>query len=323
MKTKVLVTGIAGWIGSITAQKLIEAGYEVIGVDNLSTGNIDNVPSGIDFYFIDIADKEAMSYVFRTHDIKAVLHFAGSLSVEESIEDPDKYYQNNTENTHKLLQYCKKFNVSSIVFSSTAAVYGEILTSDAVSESTPCVPINPYGKSKLQAEKLIQASGMNYTILRYFNVAGSGQNNDSKNLIKMACKAALGQIPELCIFGFNYPTSDKTAVRDYIHVKDLADAHVLALKQTLKPKQNFQEIINVGYGMGFSILEVLRSIARHTGEMPPYKFCPAREGDPASVIADNSKAIRLLKWKPKYSRLDLITDESLEWFEHLDNNCVI
>jgi UDP-glucose 4-epimerase len=239
MKTKVLVTGVAGWIGGITAQKLMEAGYEVIGVDNLSTGNIDNVPFGVDFYFIDVADKDAMNYVFRTHNIEAVLHFAGSLSVEESIVDPDKYYRNNTENTHKLLQYCKKFDVSAIVFSSTAAVYGEILTLDSVSESTNCAPINPYGKSKRQAEKLIQASGMSYAILRYFNVAGGGQNNNSKNLIKMACKAALGQVPELSIFGFNYPTSDKTAVRDYIHVKDLADAHVLALEQTLKPKKKF------------------------------------------------------------------------------------
>jgi UDP-glucose 4-epimerase len=280
----------------------------------MSTGNSDNVPSGVDFYFIDVADKDAMNYLFRTHNIKAVLHFAGSLSVEESIANPDKYYQNNTENTHKLLQYCKKFNVSAIVFSSTAAVYGEILTSDPVSESTPCAPINPYGKSKLQAEKLIQVSGMNYAILRYFNVAGGGQNNNSKNLIKMACKAALGQITELSIFGFNYPTSDKTAVRDYIHVKDLANAHVLALEQTLKPKEKFQEIINVGYGKGYSILEILRSIARHTGEMPPYKFCPARKGDPASVIADNNKAVKLLIWKPKYDRLDLITGESLEWF---------
>jgi len=320
--TKILVTGGAGYIGSHTVKKLGEAGYEVVIYDNLSTGSADAVLHG-ELFKGELNDRTRLEQVFEQHDFDAVIHFAASISVPESLEQPLDYYSNNTTNVINVLQCCKKFSVSQFVFSSTAAVYGEVQESP-VEESSPTLPINPYGKSKLMSETIIrdyaQASDLKYVILRYFNVAGADSSGKigqmgkkAAHLIKVGCDAALGIRPSASIYGTNYPTPDGTGIRDYIHVEDLAMAHVDALAYL--EKDSTSQILNCGYGTGYSVKEVLSKIKEISGTDFTVVETPRREGDPACVIASGKKIREVIGWNPQHNSLDKIVSSALAWEE--------
>ena len=325
--TKILVTGGAGYIGSHTVKKLGEAGYAVVVYDNLSTGSAEAVLYG-ELCNGELNDRQRLEQVFEQHSFDAVLHFAASISVPESLAQPLEYYANNTSNVINVLQCCKKFNVNQFVFSSTAAVYGEVKESP-VEETSPTEPINPYGKSKLMSENIIrdyaQASELKYVILRYFNVAGADSSGKigqmgkkAAHLIKVGCDAALGIRPSASIYGTDYPTADGTGIRDYIHVEDLAAAHVDALKY-LERESNSQ-ILNCGYGTGYSVKEVLSKIQEISGVDFLIVETPRREGDPACVIASGQKIREVIGWNPQYNSLDEIVRSALAWEKKKSSN---
>jgi UDP-glucose 4-epimerase len=324
MNMKVLVTGGAGYIGSHTVRQLGEAGYEIVVYDNLSTSSSASVLYG-ELVVGDLKDIDRLQQTFEQHHFDAVLHFAASISVPESIANPLQYYTNNTQNTLNLLRCCSTFGVKQFVFSSTAAVYGEP-QDNPVRESSATQPINPYGCSKLMSERMIQdyslASGMNYVILRYFNVAGAdpqgriGQiNRQAEHLIKIACDAALGRRPAAKIFGTDFPTIDGTGVRDFIHVEDLAAAHIDALRY-LKSGGESQSF-NCGYGQGYSVRQVLNRMKAISGVDFPVVEVDRRLGDPASVIACGDRIRQVLGWQPKYNNLDIILNTALAWEKRL------
>jgi len=319
---KILVTGGAGYIGSHTVKKLGEAGYEVVIYDNLSTGSAEAILSG-ELFKGELNDRPRLEEVFTQHSFDAVIHFAASISVPESLEQPLEYYANNTTNVINVLQCCKKFNVNQFVFSSTAAVYGEVQDSP-VEESSPTQPINPYGKSKLMSEAIIrdyaQASDLKYVILRYFNVAGADSSGKigqlgkkAAHLIKVGCDAALGLRPSASIYGTDYPTPDGTGIRDYIHVEDLAMAHVDALAYL--ERESTSQILNCGYGTGYSVKEVLSKIKEISGVDFKVVETPRREGDPACVIASGKKIREVIGWNPQHNSLDEIVSSALAWEE--------
>jgi UDP-glucose 4-epimerase len=318
--TKILVTGGAGYIGSHTVKKLGEAGYEVVIYDNLSTGSAEAILYG-ELIKGDLNDTEYLTQVFAQYQFQAVLHFAASISVPESMENPLAYYYNNTCNVVNLLRCCQKFDVNQFVFSSTAAVYGEI-KEYPVQETSPTLPINPYGQSKLMSEQIIrdyaQASDLKYIILRYFNVAGADSSGKigqmgkkAAHLIKIGCDAALGIRPSASIFGTDYPTFDGTGIRDYIHVEDLATAHVDALAYL--ERESSSQILNCGYGTGYSVKEVLAKIREISGIDFPIIETPRRPGDPACVVASGDKIRQVLGWQPQHNSLDKIVSSALAW----------
>ena len=320
MKRKILVTGGAGYIGSHTVRQLGEAGYDVTVYDNLSTGSSEAVLSG-NLVVGDLEDRELLRQTFSQYQFDAVLHFAASISVPESVANPLNYYANNTRNTLNLLSCCQEFEVNKFVFSSTAAVYGEPQESP-VSESCATEPINPYGCSKLMSERMIRdygfSSDFKYVILRYFNVAGAeptgriGQSSQkASHLIKMACDAALGNRPAVSIFGTDFPTPDGTGIRDYIHVEDLAAAHIDALRY-LEADGNSQ-IFNCGYGQGYSVRQVLDKLKEISGLDFPVIEADRRAGDPACVIACGDRLRQVLGWQPKYNDLGIILSTTLAW----------
>ena len=318
--TKILVTGGAGYIGSHTVKKLGEAGYEVVVYDNLSTGSAEAILYG-ELVQGELNDTGYLGQVFAQHKFEAVLHFAASISVPESVEKPLAYYYNNTCNVVNLLKCCEKFGVNQLVFSSTAAVYGEI-KDYPVPESAPTKPINPYGQSKLMSENIIrdyaQASDFKYVILRYFNVAGADSSGKigqmgkkAAHLIKVGCDAALGIRPSASIFGTDYSTYDGTGIRDYIHVEDLATAHVDALAYL--ERESTSQIFNCGYGNGYSVREVLAKIREISGVDFPIVETPRRKGDPACVVASGDKIRDILGWQPQHDSLDEIVNSALAW----------
>ena len=319
MGEKVLVTGGAGYIGSHTVKQLGEAGYDIVIYDNLSTGLYHAIVYG-ELVVGDLNDFQVLSQVFAQHQFDAVLHFAASISVPESLQKPLAYYANNTRNTLNLLQCCQQFGVNKFIFSSTAAVYGETQES-SVKESSPTLPVNPYGRSKLMSEMILRdyslASDLKYVILRYFNVAGAdssgkiGQCSKASHLIKLACDAALGLRPRVNIFGTDYPTHDGTGVRDYIHVEDLASAHICALSYLKTNSEN--QILNCGYGKGYSVREVLEKVKEISGVDFPIVETARRKGDPACVIASADKIRQVLGWQPQYDSLDTIIRSALLW----------
>ena len=320
MNQKVLVTGGAGYIGSHVVRQLGEAGYDVVVYDNCSTGSPQAVLHG-ELIIGDLKDSEHLWRVFSQHQFTAVLHFAASLSVPESVCYPLDYYANNTRNTLNLLRCCHNMGVKQIIFSSTAAVYGQPATIP-VTESTPTEPINPYGRSKLACEWLIRdyakASDLRYVILRYFNVAGSepggrlGQMlKDASHLIRVTCDAALQRRAGVQIFGTDFSTPDGTAIRDYIHVEDLAAAHLNAL--TYLEQGHDSQVLNCGYGQGYSVREVIERVKEISGVDFPVVEAERRLGDPACVIASADKIGRLLGWQPKYNDLDEIISTTLAW----------
>jgi UDP-glucose 4-epimerase len=320
MSKRILVTGGAGYIGSHTVRQLGEAGYEIIVYDNLSTGSTQALLSG-KLIVGDLADESTLAAVFQQYNFEAVLHFAASISVPESVANPLAYYANNTRNTLNLLRCCQQFGVNKFVFSSTAAVYGEP-SENPVSEACFTNPINPYGRSKLMSEGMIRDYGLSsdfkYVILRYFNVAGAelegriGQSSaKASHLIKLACDAVLGDRPTVGIFGTDFDTFDGTGIRDYIHVEDLAAAHIDALHYLEADGES--EILNCGYGRGYSVREVLDRLKVISGVDFPVIELPRREGDPACVIACGDRIRRVLGWQPQYDNLEIILKTSLAW----------
>ncbi len=326
-KRNILVTGGAGYIGSHAVHALLDSGYTPIVLDNLSTGTRENIPDNIDFYRGCISDTALIGHILSTHTITGVLHFAGSIIVSESVIDPAKYYQNNTCNSLSLIRACAAHAIDAFVFSSTAAVYGEPARVP-IHEEAALTPINPYGHSKLMTEKMLQDiarasnGGLHYGILRYFNVAGAdpqqrcGQSGpNATHLIKIACEVATQKREHMDIYGTDYPTPDGTCIRDYIHVSDLADLHVLTLEYILSEREDV--IANCGYGLGFSVREVVQAVEHSANKKLSIKETSRRTGDPACLIACSNKIRELLKWKPQYDDLAFIVKSALLWEERL------
>lgn len=317
---KILVTGGAGYIGSHVVKALGLGGHEITVLDNLSTGHKDAVTHG-ELIVGDLKDEALLDKLFADKKFEAVLHFAGSIKVPESVENPLKYYQNNTLNSYNLINACVKHNCLKFIFSSTAAVYG-LPEGGIASEESPKNPINPYGHSKLMTEQVLRdvsaSSKLRFVALRYFNVSGAdldGQIGQSFpqpfHLIDVTCEAACGIREKVEIFGNDYPTPDGTCIRDYIHVSDLADAHVRALDYLNADGESVS--LNCGYGHGFSVKEVINKVAEVTGS--PFKVIdsPRRAGDPAVLTAKAEKIKKTLGWKPHYDDLSIIIKSAFEW----------
>ena len=318
----VLVTGGAGYIGSHAVLALKDAGWPVSVIDNLTTGFRFAIPDGVPFYQGDIEDGDLLARIIAEQGIGAVMHFAGSIIVPESVENPLKYYHNNTAKSRALIESAVKGGVRHFIFSSTAATYG-VPEVSPVTEDTPRLPINPYGMSKLMTEIMLadtaRAHPLNFCALRYFNVAGAdpqartGQSTaGATHLIKVAVEAALGKRGHVAVFGTDYATPDGTGVRDYIHVSDLAEAHVLALGALIaQPERSLT--MNCGYGRGFSVLEVLDAVDRVTNRTIVRQMEGRRAGDPDSLISDNSRIRATVPWVPKYADLETIVTHALAW----------
>ena len=325
-KCPVLVTGGAGYIGSHAVLALVDQGWPVAVIDNLTTGFRWAVPEGVPLYEGDIEDAALVARIFAEQGTQAVMHFAGSIIVPESVENPLKYYHNNTAKSRALIASAVAAGLPHFIFSSTAATYG-IPEKSPVSEDSPRLPINPYGMSKLMTETMLAdvaaAHPLNYCALRYFNVAGAdprartGQSTaGATHLIKVAVEAALGMRSHVEVFGTDYATPDGTGVRDYIHVSDLAAAHVLALEALIAdPAESLT--MNAGYGRGFSVLEVLDAVDRVTNLTVERRLSPRRAGDPDALISDNARIKATLPWVPKYADLDVIVAHALQWERRL------
>lgn len=323
----VLVTGGAGYIGSHAVLALLDAGWRVAVLDNLVTGFRWAVPKAATFYEGDIADAALVTRIVAEQDVGAIMHFAGSVVVPESVANPLKYYDNNSARSRALIDTAVHAGVRHFIFSSTAATYG-IPDAIPVREDAPQRPINPYGMSKLMTEAMLAdvaaAHDFNYAALRYFNVAGadpkarSGQSTaGATHLIKVAVEAALGRRDHVDVFGTDFDTADGTGVRDYIHVSDLAAAHLLALDALIaEPKASHQ--LNCGYGRGFSVLEVLDAVDRATNRRIERRLGDRRAGDPDALIADNGAIRGVLGWEPQHANLDTIVAHALAWERALE-----
>jgi UDP-glucose 4-epimerase len=321
-KLPVLVTGGAGYIGSHAVLALLDAGWPVVVIDNLVTGYRWAVPESAVFAQGDIADQELVAGLIADHGIGAIIHFAGSVVVPESVADPLKYYENNTVKSRSLIESAVQGGVRHFIFSSTAATYG-IPETVPVTEQTRTQPINPYGWSKLMTERMLAdvafAHPLNYCALRYFNVAGadpqgrSGQSTaGATHLIKVAVEAATGKRSHVSVFGTDYSTPDGTGIRDYIHVSDLAAAHVHALEKLIADPET-SHVMNCGYSRGFSVLEVLDSVDRVTNMKIERRMEPRRPGDPDALVADNRTILATLPWRPERNDLDTIVKDALAW----------
>ncbi len=321
-KVPVLVTGGAGYIGSHAVLALRDAGWSVAIIDDLSTGSRYVVPDDVAFYEGRIEDRELVERILSERDIGAIMHFAGSIVVPESVEKPLDYYRNNTVASHSLISTAVDARVKHIVFSSTAAVYGEP-ERVPVDETVAKLPINPYGASKLMTERMLEDSAaaypMNYAALRYFNVSGadpegrSGQiGKGSTHLIKVAVEAAVGKRDHIDVYGTDYPTEDGSCVRDYIHVSDLVAAHLKALERLIeRPDENL--VLNLGYGRGLSVLEVLDALDKVVGKPIRREMKPRRAGDPPLLISSNEALRKTLDWTARYADIETILTHALEW----------
>ena len=300
---------------------LVDRGQPVVVLDDLSTGHLRRIPNGVPFIKGEVADTSLVRTVLSDHQIGSVMHFAGSIIVPKSVRDPAKYYRNNTLASLDLIESCCAAGVGEFIFSSTAAVYGSPDTVP-VSEDAPTNPMSPYGASKLMTESMLRdmcsVSGMKYTILRYFNVAGadpsgrSGQlTAEPTHLIERACLAALGRVNGLEIFGADYNTPDGTCIRDYIHVSDLIDAHLLSLDHLAMGGDSL--VLNCGYGRGFSVHQVVRAVERAAGKSLGAQVTERRKGDPPELIADAQRLRETLGWRPKHNDLDAIVASAFAW----------
>jgi len=321
-----LITGGAGYIGSHVARQLSEQGDSVTVFDNLSTGSREALLYSEKLIHADLADEKALTEAVSNGRFDAVLHFAASIVVPESVSDPLKYYSNNTANTLKLIKACVDYGINKFVFSSTAAVYG-MPSSGYADETAPPAPMNPYGASKLMSEQILRdtslAHGLKYVVLRYFNVAGAdpllrmGQRTpNATHLIKVCCQAALGLRDRVEIFGVDYPTKDGTGVRDYIHVEDLASAHLAALSYLNDGGES--SIFNVGYGEGSTVREVIEMVKKVSGVDFKVVESPRRPGDPAMLVARNEKIKNTGRWKPRYNNLEKIITDAWRWERKLN-----
>jgi UDP-glucose 4-epimerase len=322
----VLVTGGAGYIGSHMVWALLDAGEDVVVLDRLSTGFRWAVPDAARFYLGDVGDRKLLPEIFAENNIDAVMHFAGSIAVPQSMAQPLDYYENNTSKTRLLAAAAVAAGIKHLVFSSTAAVYGEQPDDTPVLESAPTLPKNPYGQSKLMSELMLRdaaaAHDFRFVALRYFNVAGADpqgrtglSTEGATHLIKIACEAALGSRSGVDVYGTDYPTPDGTGIRDYIHVTDLVAAHLKALSYLRRGGEPL--IANCGYGRGYSVLEVLDAVKRVSGQSFDVRYGPRRPGDAASVVANSTLARRLLEWQPRHDDLDLIVDTAIAWESQL------
>jgi len=322
---RALVTGGAGYIGSHMTLELLDAGHSVVVLDDLSTGRAAAVPDAATFVRGDVADQALLRRLLEDTGVEAILHFAGSIVVPESVANPLAYYLNNTVKSRALIETAVATGVRHFVFSSTAAVYGT--PGDApVAETAPLKPLSPYGNSKLMTEVMLadaaRAHALSYVVLRYFNVAGadpmgrSGQSTPrATHLIKVACEAALGKRSHLDVYGTDYPTPDGTCVRDYIQVSDLARAHSAALAYLAAGGAS--DTFNCGYGRGFSVLEVVEAVKRAAGRTFDVRLGARRPGDPAQIVAASEKIRRTLGWIPVHADLDVIVRQALKWEDHL------
>lgn len=317
----ILVIGGAGYIGSHMVLQLIKSGYDVVVLDDLSTGYEDSISDSAEFIFGDFGNRQVLDSLFVKYKFDGVLHFASLIQVGESVVEPARYYKSNVCKTLTLLESMVEHNTGPLVFSSTAAVFGEPKYSP-IDETHAQAPINPYGASKLMVERMLEdfdrAYGLKSVALRYFNAAGAdpdgfaGERHDPEtHLIPLALHAVLGVRPPLKIFGQDYPTPDGTCIRDYIHVTDLAEAHLRALEYLWAGNETAR--FNLGNGNGFSVQEVLESVKRVTGQPVPYENAPRRAGDPAELVADSNASKLVLRWAPVYNILDTIVSHAWQW----------
>lgn len=317
----ILVLGGAGYIGSHGVDQLIEKGYQVVVVDNLQTGHKEAIHKDARFYQGDIRDKTFLQGIFKKEKIDGVLHFAANSLVGESMEQPLMYFNNNVYGTQVVLEVMEEFDVKKIVFSSSAATYGEAKVMP-IAESAPTNPTNPYGETKLMMEKMLkwcdEAYQMNYVALRYFNVAGAKINGQigedhtpETHLIPLVLQTALGKRAQLSIFGNDYDTPDGTCIRDYVHVQDLIAAHILALEYL--EAGNSSNIFNLGSSTGFSVQEIVEAARKITGKEIPTKVEARRAGDPSTLVATSQKAQEMLGWKPEYTTMETIIESAWNW----------
>jgi len=324
----ILVTGGAGYIGSIVVEQLLQRGYRIVVIDNLQEGNREAVLPEAVFYKTDFGDEETLIKIFRKYGIDAVFHFAADTIVELSMTDPGRYFTNNVVKGITLLDVMRQYDCDKIIFSSTAAIFGEP-EYIPIDESHPQNPINAYGESKLMFERILdwyhQAYGLKFNAFRYFNAAGAserlgGAPKHESHLIPLVIQAALGKRKQINIFGMDYPTKDGTCIRDYIHVLDLAQAHILGLENLGKhPAGKY----NLGNGKGFSVLEVLEMVSEISGQDIPRVEAPRRKGDPAVLIASSELAKQELGWKPKYNSLEDIIRSAWEWYKKHPDGYVV
>jgi UDP-glucose 4-epimerase len=323
----ILISGGAGYIGSHMVWAALDRGEEVVVLDDLSTGTRSLIAEGAHFHQGHVGDQKLLRHLFEQYSVTAVIHFAGSLIVPESVSKPLSYYANNTVASRNLIEACVQSGVKQFIFSSTAAVYG-IPEHNPVTETTGPMPINPYGRSKLMTEWMLEdaarAHDLRYVALRYFTVAGAdpagrtGQSTpNATHLIKRACQAALGRLPVLEIFGTDFPTRDGTGVRDYIHVSDLVAAHALALDHL--EQGGTSAVLNCGYGHGFSVREVIETVSKVTGQKIATREVPRRAGDPAELVADSSRLQSQLGWSPAHDDLDEIVSTAYAWERRLNS----
>ena len=317
---KILVTGGAGYIGGTVALRLLAAGHNVLIYDNFSHGHRDLVPTGIQLIEGDLADREQLTRIFRDEQVDAVMHFAALIEAGESMKQPEIFFRNNTASTLSLLEAMLASGVDRLVFSSTAAVYGEP-RSTPIEEDAVLAPTNAYGESKLLVEHMLtwlnRIHGLRYASLRYFNVAGAVEgrgeaHEPESHLIPLILDVALGRRKNIKVFGQDYPTPDGTCIRDYVHVGDLADAHILALDAL---GTHSRLIYNIGNGHGFSVREVVESVRRVTGHLIPLLEEPRRPGDPAVLVASSKRIMDELGWKPRFSALDDIVRSAWIWHQ--------
>tara|TARA_X000000368_G_C23010074_1_gene703088 strand:+ start:188 stop:1171 length:984 start_codon:yes stop_codon:yes gene_type:complete len=321
----ILVTGGAGYIGSHVVLALKEKGVKVTVIDDLSTGNINLIPKEVNFLNCNINDNDKVDKLLKSESFNAVMHFAANIKVEESVKNPKKYFINNTDNAISFFETCYKNNLTNIIFSSTAAVYGNSKTNNLITENNDLKPLNPYGESKKRTEKYLQdnTNRFKFIILRYFNVAGADPGlrtglvtKQASHLIKIVSEVASKKRDKVVIFGNNYNTPDGTAIRDYIHVSDLSDIHLRSLDYLLKTKES--NVFNCGYGKGYSVKEVIDAANMITSNVIKYEYGKSRKGDSETLVADVSKLKKYIDWTPSYNNLNIIIKTAIAWETQLN-----
>ena len=317
---KILLTGGAGYIGSHVLLSILNDNHHVYVIDNLSTGNKNLIPKNIKFINCNINDEEILSNFLKKENFDILLHFAGYIKVEESVKNPEKYFANNTDNAIKFFEICHKNGLNNIIFSSTAAAYGNPTNNDSIKEDEILKPLNPYGQSKVNTENFLikNKDRFNSIILRYFNVAGADPHlrsglisDEPTHLIKILSEVAVGKREKIFIYGNDYKTKDGTAIRDYIHVSDLADIHLEVSKYLISSKKS--NIFNCGYGRGYSVLEVINAANRITGNKIKFEYAAKRPGDAEKLISNVNKLHKYINWKPRFGDLDFIIKTAISW----------